>query len=89
MRFTTARLCGGEALMAISADVMDLDMGHVADVLGAEGCTIKEKDEMMLIAEWNGMDTTIYPQGKIMFFPLKDKSLCIKYATELLLKFND
>ena len=26
MRFTTARLCGGEALMAISADILDIDL---------------------------------------------------------------
>ena len=33
MRFTTARLCGGQALMAISADLMDIDINHAAEIL--------------------------------------------------------
>jgi hypothetical protein len=84
MRFTTMRLCGGEALMAISADDLDLNMISASDRLESAGHMIKQKDEMMIVMEWNGMETTIYPQGKVMFFPLKDRSLCIKYATEIL-----
>lgn len=84
MRFTTARLCGGEALMAISSEVMDLSMDRVASVLSGCGHTVKQKDDMMLITEWNGMEVTIYPQGKVMFFPLKDKSACIRYATGIM-----
>lgn len=84
MRFTTMRLCGGEALMAISADVLDIDTMHAAEILEGKGHTIQQKDEMMLVLKWNDMETTIYPQGKVMFFPLKDRSLCVKYATEIL-----
>ncbi len=86
MRFTTVRLCGGEALMAVSADDLDLNMEDVSDRLERMGFPIKQKDEMMIILTWNGMETTIYPQGKVMFFPLKDRSLCIKYAAEILEK---
>ena len=43
-----------------------------------------QKDEMMAVFQWNGMETTLYKQGKVMFFPLEDKHLCIKYATEIL-----
>ena len=78
------RLCGGEALMAIPADDLGLDMKKAADRLEGMGFPIKQTDEMMAVFEWNGMETTLYPQGKIMFFPLKDRSLCIKYATDLL-----
>ena len=84
MKFTTARLCGGKALMAVSADVLDLDMDSAASKLEAMGCTITQRDEMMIVFQWNGMETTLYPQGKVMFFPLEDKRLCIKYATEIL-----
>jgi len=85
MRFTTTRLCGGEALMAISAEELNLDLDHAADIFGKEGCEIKEKDDMILVIVWKGMETTIYPQGKIMFFPLKDKRLCVDHATEILI----
>lgn len=84
MRFTTARLCGGEALMAVSADPMDIDIPALAADLASEGVEISESDDMMCVFRWNGMDTTIYRQGKVMFFPLKDRQLCIRYATELL-----
>ena len=86
MRFTTMRLCGGEALMAISAEDLRLDIEKVTARLEGMGHTIKQKDEMMAVLDWKGMETTIYPQGKVMFFPLKDRSLCIRYATELLEK---
>ena len=84
MRFTTVRLCGGEALMAISADDLGLKMEEISDRLKEMGFQIKKMDEMMIIADWKGMETTIYPPGKVMFFPLKDRALCIKYATEIL-----
>ena len=84
MRFTTARLCGGKALMAVSSDEMDIDLEKAADKFRSEGCEISQQDEMMIVFQWNGMETTLYKQGKVMFFPLEDKHLCIKYATEML-----
>ena len=48
------------------------------------GCDIKQKDEMMIVFTWEGMETTLYHQGKIMFFPLKDKNQCIKHSIFLL-----
>ena len=84
MKFTTARLCGGKALMAISADELDIDTVKAAERFESEGFTVMEKDDMMCVFQWNGMETTLYRQGKIMFFPLEDKQTCIKYATEIL-----
>ena len=84
MKFTTARLCGGKALMAISADELDIDMDAAAEKIISEGFPISTKDDMMITFQWNGMETTLYKQGKVMFFPLEDKQLCIKYATQIL-----
>ena len=84
MKFTTARLCGGKAMMAVSADVLDIDMDAAESYFREKGCEITSKDPMMLVFRWNDMDTTLYSQGKVMFFPLEDKQLCIKYATEIL-----
>lgn len=84
MKFTTARLCGGKALMAISADDLNIDMDRAAEKLTADGVSITSKDEMMMVFQWNGMEVTLYTQGKVMFFPLTDKPTCIKYATEIL-----
>jgi hypothetical protein len=84
MRFSVARLCGGQALMAVSADPMDIDMDAAAERIMSEGLPIQTKDDQMIVYQWNGMETTLYRQGKVMFFPLSDKATCIKYATEIL-----
>ena len=84
MRFTTARLCGGKALMAISADELDIDPAKAAAKFEADGCRITQVDDMMVVFQWNGMEITLYRNGKVMYFPLEDKPLCIKYATEML-----
>ncbi len=88
MRFTTARLCGGKAVMAISADIMNIDLAHAAEILEGEGCRIKEKDDMLLVFEWNGMEVTLYPQGKVMYLPQTDRAQCISDATALLEKIR-
>ena len=84
MRFTTARLCGGKALMAISADELDIDPAKAAAKFEADGCRITQVDDMMVVFQWNGMVVTLYRNGKVMYFPLEDKPLCIKSATEML-----
>ncbi len=86
MKFTISRLCGGEALMAIPQDSFDIDMEKASGILKDMGGEIKQQDGMMIVFTWNGMETTLYPQGKIMYFPLKDKQLCIKYSVSILEK---
>ncbi len=70
--------------MAISADPMDIDLSKAAEAISSRGLDITQQDEMMVVFQWNGMEVTLYRQGKVMYFPLEDKTLCIKYATELL-----
>ncbi len=83
MRFTVTRLCGGKALMAASKDPMDLDMDRAEEVMGERG-EIKSKDGMMLVSQWGEMEVTVYPQGKVMFFPLADKDKAVEYATDII-----
>ncbi len=84
MKFTTARLCGGKSLMAVSTEELDIDTEAAAEHFRKEGCAIKEVDPMMTIFQWNGMEVTLYRQGKVMFFPLENKAECIRYATDML-----
>lgn len=83
MRFTITRLCGGKALMAASKDDMDLDMGKAESVMSERGA-IKSRDDMMLVSQWGEMEVTVYPQGKVMFFPLEDKDKAVEYATDII-----
>ena len=88
MKFSIARLCGGQALMAVSVDIMDIDMEAAAKKIEEEGLKITSKDDQMIVYEWNGMETTLYRPGKVMFFPLSDKASCIRFATEILEKYQ-
>ena len=51
MKFSIARLCGGQALMAVSVDVMDIDMEKAAEKIAAEGLKINSKDDQMIVYE--------------------------------------
>ena len=88
MKFSIARLCGGQALMAVSVDPMDIDMEAAAEKIASEGLPIQTKDDQRIVYTWNGMETTLYKPGKVMFFPLSDKATCIKYATEILEQYQ-
>ena len=88
MKFSIARLCGGQALMAVSVDPMDIDMNAAAERIASEGLPIQSKDDQMIVYQWNGMETTLYRPGKVMFFPLSDKAVCIRFATEILEKYQ-
>lgn len=88
MKFSIARLCGGQALMAVSVDPMDIEMDAAAERIASEGLPIQSKDDQMIVYQWNGMETTLYRPGKVMFFPLSDKAECIRFATEILEKYQ-
>jgi len=70
--------------MAVSMDPLDIDMDRAVSILCPDPSAVTSKDEEMLVFQWNGMETTLYRQGKVMFFPLEDKQKCIRYATEIL-----
>lgn len=84
MKFTISRLCGGKAIMAVPREEMDIDTMKAAKILEQEGYEVKQKDELMIIFTWRDMVTTLYSRGKVMFFPLSDKNLCIEYAAIIL-----
>ncbi len=89
MRLAVTRLCGGKALMAASNDADFIDLEQAAVILSREGFVKKKnEDGLMLILEWKGMEVTLYPQGKVMFYPLSEKELAIEYATMILEKVS-
>ena len=85
MRFAVTRLCGGKALMVASSEILITDLEDAAHKLSDDGFVKKKnEDDLMMILEWKGMEVTLYPQGKVMFYPLSEKDLAIEYATMIL-----
>ncbi len=83
MRYTVTRLCGGKALMVSPEKDLGLDLAKAADTLSAVG-DMGKCDGAMVTMKWEGMEVTLYTQGKIMFFPLKDKDDAVGKANHLL-----
>jgi len=84
MRFKISRLCGDRALMAAPREDVDLDLDRAEKILSEKGYEIKQNDGLMLAFTFENLETTLYVQGKVMFFPLNDKTLCTEYATRIL-----
>ncbi len=84
MKFTVSRLCGGKALMAAPKEVIELDLDRAERILSEKGYEIRQNDGLMLIFTFENMETTLYVQGKVMFFPLSDKTKCVDYANSIL-----
>lgn len=87
MMFNVTRLCGGKALMAASKETQEIDLKRAIPILEQYG-PIKQKDDLMVVFQWKEMEVTVYPQAKVMFFPLSDRDLAVKYATEILEKIR-
>jgi hypothetical protein len=83
MKFSIARLCGGKALMVSPNIDLGIDMEKASSILSDVG-EIKENDDLMIVMLWNGMEVTVYPQGKIMFHPLSDRETAVEYASRFL-----
>lgn len=83
MRYTVTRLCGGKALMVSPDEDLGLDMAKVSEKASGFG-DLKQSDDAMAVFRWDGMEVTVYTQGKIMFFPLSDRDSAIRRAGELL-----
>jgi len=72
MRFRLIRVCKGEAMSTIPQDVVRYDLKRSVGPLQDEGYTVEDRD-MMLIASKDGIEITIYVNGRMMITPMKEK----------------
>ncbi len=75
--------------MVIPREDVDIDLEHAPDTLGEEFVVKNDYEGLMLVLNWKDMDVTLYPQGKIMFYPIDDKNLAIEYAISIFNKIHD
>lgn len=87
MRFNVTRLCGGKALMVAPASEMEIDLASVPEKLGKD-FAVKSSDDMMLVLLWKDMEVTIYSSGKMMFYPLSEKDVALKYASSIIAEIS-
>lgn len=84
MRYTLTRLCGGEALLLTPREEIPPIQLEVAQKGLSEEGVEASLDGMMLIMRWREMEVTVYENGKIMFYPLREKSEALEHAADLM-----
>ncbi|OPY33248.1 MAG: hypothetical protein A4E32_00924 [Methanomassiliicoccales archaeon PtaU1.Bin124] len=79
MKFRLIYVCKGEAVSAIPQDVIRYDLKASIPNLERDGYQVDDKD-MMLIARKEGIEVTIYMNGRLMISPMKDKEWARKIS---------
>ncbi|MFA5312126.1 MAG: hypothetical protein WC375_02265 [Methanomassiliicoccales archaeon] len=74
MRFRLIRVCKGEAMSAIPQDVVRFDLEASIGPLREAGYEVEDR-EMMLLARHDGVEVTIYINGRLMISPMADKEM--------------
>ncbi len=69
--------------MMIPREDILLDMDKVVNLLSQMADDVR-RDGLMALCVWKEMEMTVYEQGKIMFFPLQERSQGITLATDVL-----
>lgn len=72
MKFRLIRVCKGEAMSAIPQEVVRFDLKASAGGLERDGYQVDDK-EMMLVAKKDGVEVTVYVNGRLMISPMQDK----------------
>jgi len=72
MKFRLIRVCKGEAMSAIPQEVVRFDLTGSVGKLIENGFQVDDKD-IMLVARKDGIEVTIYVNGRLMISPMQDK----------------
>jgi hypothetical protein len=72
MKFRLIRVCKGEAMSSIPQDVVRFDLKASVGPLREAGYDVEDLD-MMLVTKHDGIEITIYVNGRLMIAPMNDK----------------
>ncbi|QLH74458.1 MAG: hypothetical protein HPY73_02650 [Methanomassiliicoccales archaeon] len=81
-RFRIIRVCKGESMSAIPQDVARYDLEASAIALKERGYEVDDK-EVMLLAKKDGIEVTVYMNGRLMISPMKDREMAKNLAENL------
>jgi len=72
MRFKIERICDSEGLSIIPLEPARFDMEKCARVLDTHKCLVENLD-VMIIAIIEGVEITLYRNGRLMMHPMRDE----------------
>ena len=71
------RLCGGFSVMIRPDTDMDLDLPSL------KGIDAESVSKAMMKFHWNGVETTMYNSGGLIFYHFEDQELAETYAKQI------
>jgi hypothetical protein len=74
MKFRLIRVCKGEAISTIPQDVVRFDLKASIGPLKEAGYEVEDND-LMLLAKYEGVEVTIYINGRLMITPMAEKEM--------------
>lgn len=84
MRFKVLRVCHSKGFSIVPQEVVRFDLDRAAKLLEAEGFESQHMDVMLLLSK-DGVQTTMYVNGRLMVQPIEDK----EYARSLAESFYE
>ncbi|OGS56684.1 MAG: hypothetical protein A3K60_02300 [Euryarchaeota archaeon RBG_19FT_COMBO_56_21] len=82
MEFLAVKPCRHDAYEAIPKKKVSLDLDEAEKVLRAMGYEILANPRVMLVVK-KGHEITVYPHGRLLMHPVKDRGTAERIAQEL------
>lgn len=82
MEFVTVRPCRFDAFEAVPRDRLALDLDDCERLLKDAGYEVVSNAGVMLVVR-KGVDVTVYPHGRLLIHPVKDKVQAERAADEV------
>ncbi|MCU0861279.1 MAG: hypothetical protein MUE65_03055 [Methanomassiliicoccales archaeon] len=84
MRFKVLRVCQSKGFSIVPQEVVRYDLDRAAALLEAKGFESQQMEVMLLLSK-DGVQTTMYVNGRLMLQPIEDK----EYARSLAESFYE
>ncbi|MCJ7463701.1 MAG: hypothetical protein MUO81_03065 [Thermoplasmata archaeon] len=79
LEFIAIKPCKYDAYEAVPKDKISLDMDVCESVLAIKGYEILSNPKVMLVVR-KGVEITVYPRGRLLMHPVKDRDQAELYA---------
>lgn len=79
MRFKALRVCQSKGFSVVPQEVVRYDLAKAADILEKDGYEVSPS-EVMVLATKEGVEVSLYVNGRLMVQPVESKDMAISMA---------
>jgi hypothetical protein len=88
MRFKVLRVCQSKALSVVPQEVVRFDLDRAAEILDRAGYIVTHS-EVLVIASKQGMEITLYTNGRLMLQPVEQRDTAAALAEDFYAKIEE